>query len=465
MLETFKLAGAIMLLALISGCAEMKIKKSCCAGTWYNADKEELSEEINGYLKNTVDKKITGIKAIIVPHAGIAYSGSVAAKSFKQLENEDFNKVIILGTAHTYPLEGASMLDVDYYETPLGNVQVCGDVKDKKILKNVDEAHVKEHSIEIELPFLQKILKDFCIVPIIVGRTNTTEFSNFLSKNIDNKTLIVVSVDLSHFHDYDAAKKLDTYSINSILNLEEGNIEDSEIDSPYAVMSVIELAKKFGWKTELLEYKNSGDITGDKTSVVGYSAIVFYEGEKNILEKNYTEEEKRYILNLAKHSVEKFVKTGKKNKAKNIPDKLKEERACFVTLTEKDELRGCIGNLEPAGPLYQSIVDNAISACSEDPRFSPVEEKELDRLHYEVSVLTEPKKIDYTDEPDLFKKIKGKGIILKKGFYQATYLPQVWAQFDNEKDFLSSLCQKAGLSKNSWKENIEVYAYDAVVVE
>lgn len=452
MLETFKLTAILIILLLCFGC-EMKIRKPCCAGTWYSNDKKELAKEIDGYLKEADDYNLD-VKAVVVPHAGIGYSGKIAALSFKQLH--DFKKVIVLGTAHTYPLENASMTDVDYYATPLGNVKVCGNVKGKDILKKVDEAHVKEHSIEIELPFLQRVLNDFCIIPVIVGKVNTTAFTEFLEKNLDEETVIVVSVDLSHFHSYEEAKELDNYSISSILDMNSGNIKNSEIDSPYAVMSVIELAKKKGWSAKLLDYKNSGDITGDKSSVVGYSAIVFYE--------EYSESERKFMLNLAKSAVEEYVKTGKRITAKNVPEKLKEERACFVTLNENDNLRGCIGTLTPVGRLYESIIDNAISACSRDPRFTPVEEKELTKISYEVSILTEPKKISYKNESELFQKINGKGVILKKGVYEATYLPQVWEQFGSEQDFLSSLCEKAGLDSNEWKKKIEVYVYDAVKI-
>ncbi len=452
MLEMSRNIKILIILLLLIGCT-MKIRPSCCAGTWYNENKEELKKEIDDYLKNAKDEGLN-VKAIIVPHAGYAYSGQVAAHGLKQIK--DAKRVIVLGTPHTYPLDGVSMLDVDYYETPLGKVKLCNVKRDESI-QNIPEAHREEHSIELELPFLQETLKDFCIVPIIVGRTDPIEFKEYLEDIYNEDTAIVVSVDLSHFHNYTTAKRLDNNTINSILNLESERIEDDEVDSPYAVMSVIELAKTKGWKTKLLEYKNSGDITGDKTSVVGYSAIAFYE-------EAYTEEEKQFMLDLAEQSVEQYLKNGTKPKLKLIPEKLKQERACFVTLTIKGQLRGCIGNLNPVGPLYQGIIDNAISAAINDNRFEQVTEDELKSIDYEISVLTEPKKISYKDEKDLFNQIKNKGVILKKGAYSSTYLPQVWEQVSDEMEFLTSLSMKVGLEQDAWK-NMDIYIYDAIIIE
>ena len=452
MWEIFKICAVILVFA---GCdmSSENVRKSVCAGTWYSADKEELIRQISGFMENAT-KREKEIKAIIVPHAGYAYSGQVAAEAFKQLGK--FKKAIILGTSHRYPLKGLSLTKYDYYETPLGKVKVCDEIRKEKI-PYVNQSEETEHSIEMEIPFLQKINPKMCIIPLIVGEVKN-ELVNLLERYYDDDTIIIVSADLSHFHNYGEARELDDESINAVLNLDSEKIKECEIDNPYAISSLIEFAKKKNWNSELLMYKNSGDVTGDKSSVVGYGAIGFYESY-------YSNEEKEYMLSLAKKSVESYVKSGKRINATKIPDKLKERKACFVTLTRNGELRGCIGNLEPVGMLYEGIIDNAITAAMNDGRFEPVSEDELDELAYEVSVLTEPKKIKYKDEEDLFAKIKGKGVTLEKDGYSATYLPQVWEMFDNEEDFLSSLCQKAGLKKDEWKKGINVEVYEAIVIK
>lgn len=428
----------------------MKIRKSICQGLWYPKEKRLLKTTVEKLMEQSIDFNLN-IKAVIVPHAGITYSGEIAALGIKQLKNE--KRVVILGTSHYFPLKGISKVNVDFYETPLGKVRV--EKSDK--FKYVKEAHTKEHSIEIELPFLQSVLKDFTILPLLVGSVDSNEFSTFLEKE---KCPILVSVDLSHFHRYEHAVELDKKTIQAILNLDLAKIQKCEIDSPFAVASLISLAKRKGWKTKLLKYKNSGDITKDKDSVVGYCAIAFYSEENN----DYSKQENQFILNLVKSTVENYVK-GKDVKVDNFPQKFKSKRGCFVTLYKNRKLRGCIGTLIPFENLGKDIVSNAIAASSKDPRFPPVKPSELEEINYEVSILTQPKEIEFKEEEDLFKKIKGKGVILSKGFAMATYLPQVWEQFTDEKSFLTSLCIKAGLSRNEWKEKITIKTYEAIVIK
>ena len=426
----------------------VRIRKPYCAGTWYSDNPKILSKELDEYLSLAKKEKLK-VKAVIVPHAGYTYSGQTAAHSFKQISSET-EKVFVLGTAHRFPLQGANITDYDYYSSPLGNVKVSDEIK--SILKennivSIEEADYGEHSIEIEIPFLQRVLKNFSLIPIIVGKVEPNDFSILLEKYIDEKSMIVASVDLSHFHIYDEAKKLDDYSIKCILDLNAEGIKTAEIDSPYAIMALIELAKRKKWKAKLLDYKNSGDIIKDKESVVGYSSIVFYEPEVKL----FTGEDKKYMEKLAKETVETFVKEGKRLFVENPPENLKKKLACFVTIKDTIDLRGCIGTIEPVGKLIDGIIDNAISASSRDYRFEPITENELSGLNYEVSVLTEPVDLKYKNENDLLEKIIDKGVILEKYGHRAVYLPQVWEHFSTPEDFLSSLCRKAGLQSGEWR--------------
>jgi len=254
-----------------------KIRKAVFSGGWYNGNANELTAEISEYL-NKAQYINKNVHAIIVPHAGYMFSGQVAAHSYKQIA-PDTKKVFVLGTSHRYYLQGVCVGDYDSLETPLGNIKVSEDVKNilkEKHFTFIPDADKNEHSIEIELPFLKHVLGDFEIIPMLVGAINYKELAGVLSKFSDDKTLIVVSVDLSHFHPYKEAKKLDEFTISAITSLDTEKISDAEIDSPYAVLGVIELAKQKNWNVKLLEYKNSGDITGDLSRVVGYASIVFY---------------------------------------------------------------------------------------------------------------------------------------------------------------------------------------------
>jgi len=425
-----------------------KTRPAYCAGHWYTDNPQKLSKEVNKYLSIAKNENLI-VRAVIVPHAGYMYSGEVAAHSFKQL-GKNIKKVIILGTAHRYALKGAGVMDYEFYDSPLGKVKVCEDIKNilkEKNVFSVPEADKEEHSIEIEIPFLQTQLNEFCILPVIVGKINTDEFSELLEKYYDENTVIVASVDLSHFNRYEFAAKLDNYSIKSILELNDEAIEEAEIDSPYAIMSLLKLAKRKNWKTKLLCYKNSGDVTGDKDSVVGYASIIFYETKSR-----FSEEDKKYLENLAREAVEAYIAKGKTIEIKNAPENLKEELACFVTIYKNGDLRGCIGTIQPQDQLYISVIENSISAATRDTRFSPVVKSELPELDYEISILTKPVEIYFSTEEELFGKIKGKGVIIEKDYYKSTYLPQVWEHFNKESEFLSSLCRKAGLSGNEWKK-------------
>lgn len=438
----------------------MKIRTPYCAGTWYSDDPSELAEELDEYL-SSVKREDLNVRAIIVPHAGYIYSGQTAAYSFRQL-SEKTEKVIVLGTAHRYPLRGASVTEYDYYGSPLGKVKVSDDIKNilkEKCVVNIDEADYEEHSIEIEIPFLQRVLGKFELIPIIVGSVDSIEFSEILEKYADEKTVIVASVDLSHFHTYDEAKRLDNYSIECILNLNAEGIKKAEIDSPYAIMALLELAKRKRWKTKLLDYKNSGDIIRDKSRVVGYSAIVFYDESPGF----FTLEERKFMEKIAKNAVETYVKEGKRIQLDDIPDSFKKKLACFVTLNDDVDLRGCIGTIEPVDELYRSIIDNAISAATRDPRFTPVTPNELNGLKYEVSVLSEPMEISFKTDVELFEKIKDNGVIVLKSGSRAVYLPQVWEHFKYPENFLSSLCRKAGLSPDEWREKgLKIFVFQKI---
>jgi len=168
------------------------------------------------------------------------------------------------------------------------------------------------------------------------------------------------------------------------------------------------------------------------------------------------------LLKLAREAIKNELEGKELEVSQEIKKKYSKKQACFVTLTINGNLRGCIGSLEPRQELWKDVVENAKNAAFSDPRFNSLEKSELSKIKIEISVLTIPKKIEYKDSEDLLKKIKGKGVIIKKGWNQATYLPQVWEDLPNSEKFISSLCQKAGLSGDSWKNSeLEVSLYEA----
>ncbi|MFH1510618.1 MAG: AmmeMemoRadiSam system protein B [Candidatus Woesearchaeota archaeon] len=458
--EKIVLALLVVIITSCTSAPSQNIREPAVAGSWYPGTREKLNTTVSQLLNSIEKAELQGkIRALIVPHAGYAYSGEVAAAGFAQLSGQ-YDTVIILGTAHRIALQGIAITNHTHYRTPIGDVKVSDETRnfvnsgDAKLV-NSDGG---EHSIEIELPFLQRALKEFEIIPMIVGRNDPKEFAGILGKIIDDRTLIVVSVDLSHYHPYDEAVQLDTATINNILELDSERVLSNEIDSPWAVAATLNLAKEKNWKPALIKYMNSGDVTKDKASVVGYAAIAFTETGLNT-------EEKEYLLSLARETLNTYIKNGKKPEVDEtrITDNLRKEQGCFVTLEKDGMLRGCIGHIIPQEELWRCVVDNTINAAAHDSRFKPVQESEQKDIEIEISALTVPEELKYDSAQDLQNRLVPlkDGVVLRTGLRSATYLPQVWEDLPKE-EFLSSLCQKAGASRECWR-TAEIYTYQAQV--
>jgi hypothetical protein len=447
------------------------VRQPAVAGSFYPGQAAELQKMVNDFFGQAVLEKPTGTpKIIIVPHAGYPYSGQVAADSFKQLEGLEIKRAIVIGPSHHFPASGLYLSGADLWQTPLGLVKISD--LNRELAKNdlfqvSDQIHQPEHALEIELPFLQTILPGIEIVPIVVGQLTfqqQADFAQTLNQYLDSRTILVVSVDLSHYHPYLDAVKLDNQAIKDILEFNDQAILADEIDAPWALASVLKLAKQNGWQPKLLKYANSGDVTGDKSAVVGYSAMAFYgeireQKSENRDQGEYSEAEKKELLQVARTTLEQYLNEGKIYQPKTDNPKFKEKRGVFVTLNKNGQLRGCIGYIEPIKPLIEAVADNAISAAIYDSRFLPVKADELKDIEIEISILTVPK-------PDTIENAaKNKfGVVLQKGNRGATYLPQVWEDLADPGQFFSSLCLKGGLAADCYQaENIQILSYQATV--
>jgi len=456
------------------------VREPAVAGAFYPAGKVELSSILDEYLsKAEIPAVGKYIRALIVPHAGYVYSGWVAAFGYKILIGQDIKTVVLIGNSHQEYFDGVSVYPEGYFKTPLGNVEIDKEFA-KKLMDANDKiyfresAHEKEHSLEVQLPFLQKTLKDFKIVPIILGNQPGAAdiLINALKGLIDENTLIIASSDLSHYPSYKDAQYSDGKVIQAILtgkrenlrktisDLEQENIPNLQTcacghDAIEVVMALME-----GKKAQLLKSANSGDVEiGDKSQVVGYAAIVFSidkaEGELDLAEQ-------KKLLEIARQAVETYIKTGKTPDTKNnLPD-LEKHLGAFVTLKKHGELRGCIGRFQPDIPLYQVVIQMAIAAATEDTRFSPVSESELKDLEYEISVLSPLTKVDSWKDVEIGKH----GVEIIKGSYRGVFLPQVATENNWDREtFLSILCtQKAGLPADCYKDpETEIYVFTAQV--
>jgi MEMO1 family protein len=251
----------------------MRIRKPVVAGTFYPAGKEELSSMIKGFLSKVPTHDIPGeLKAIIVPHAGYEYSGQVAACAYALLKEMAPKKILILGPSHYEYFYGIAGDTNEAWETPLGRVKVTS-----HNLQKFEQAHAREHSIEVQVPFLQSVLKDFEIMPAATGDDDSDIIAEQI-KPLLNDHFLVVSSDLSHYHSYADASKLDKMTCGAIETLNPNKlIARGEACGMKGITAVLMLAKDLGWKCKLLCYRNSGDVTGDKDRVVGYASIAFYK--------------------------------------------------------------------------------------------------------------------------------------------------------------------------------------------
>jgi MEMO1 family protein len=251
----------------------MRIRKPAVAGAFYPAGKEKLSEMIQGFLSKVPKQSVPGeLKAIIVPHAGYEYSGQVAACGYSLLKGAAPKKILILGPSHYAYFFGAVGDTNEAWETPLGRVKVTSSG-----LQKFEQAHLQEHSIEVQVPFLQTVLKDFEIMPVAVGDDESDEIADQIKPFLKDHFLIVSS-DLSHYHSYADASKLDKITCDAIASIDSKKLKaDGEACGMRAIKAVLKLSKEFGWKCKLLCYQNSGDVTGDKTKVVGYASMAFYK--------------------------------------------------------------------------------------------------------------------------------------------------------------------------------------------
>lgn len=474
-----------------SGQEPMHNRKTYAAGRFYTDKPVELKTQLQQLFSNAVQKKnrITPL-AIVVPHAGYVFSGEVAASAYNQIDpNQKFERIFIIGSSHTTTFQGASVYCSGNYETPLGIVPVDIElakklVAENKILKNYPEAHLNEHSIEVQLPFLQYHLKnEFKIVPVIIG-SYTAETAKKLAEifkpYLNEKNLFVISSDFSHYPAYNDAKKVDLATaeaitsnksstlISTLKNNESKNIQGlaTSLCGWSSVLTLLEMTEDMpGIKTEMIQYKNSGDTAyGDKYRVVGYWAISFSKEKATNQDSGFSlsSDDKNFLLKLARETISEYVRTG--NTPKVDPDKLGEtlKTPCgaFVTLNKNHKLRGCIGRFEPNQPLWKVVQSMAIAAATHDYRFEKVQTNEINQLEIEISVLTPLKRIQSADEIILGKH----GIYIKKGDVTGTFLPQVATQTGwSKEEFLGHCAEdKAHIGWDSWK-TAELYTYEALV--
>ena len=438
------------------------IRPAAVAGMFYPGDARTLAQELNELFGGVepAQARLGFPKALIVPHAGYIYSGGVAAHAYEELAAARgiVKRVVMLGPVHRVPVRGLAIPSDEAFATPLGLVPI-----DRAALDHVrglpqvvtsDRAHLQEHALEVQLPFLQRQLGNFALAPFAVGDATVQEVAQVMDRLWGGpETLLVISTDLSHYHPYAQARAIDGATLGRIGSFAT-NVHHEEACGATPLNGFLALAKAKNMSIRLLAACNSGDTAGGKGQVVGYSAFALHEpGADLSLDEAGTK-----LLSIARGAIE-----SKLFGSASMPDApwLRQNGATFITLTKDGALRGCIGSLEAARPLGDDTAENAIAAAFRDPRFPPMSATEWPGIKVEVSLLSAPKPMRFADEADLVAQIRPgeDGIILECDGRRATFLPQVWESIPDKRQFLGELVRKAGLPADLRLGRCRVWRY------
>jgi AmmeMemoRadiSam system protein B/AmmeMemoRadiSam system protein A len=406
------------------------------------------------------------------------------------LKGHKFTRVVVIAPSHYEAFDYSSVYEGDAYATPLGNVPVDKAFAQKLVtmsstMKLSSQGHDPtskggEHAVEVELPWLQKVLGNFEVVPIVMGNQsyeNSRALGMALAKLIksggkEGETLVLASSDLSHYHPYDDAVKMDHKTLDALQAWDYFSMSRNfqtriwEACGGAPIVAAMIYAERMGAnQARVLKYANSGDVTGDHSRVVGYSADVFVKangGKAQETPFSLSDPEKSELLALARKSVEYAIQKGEVYEPPaSSSAALNQERGAFVTLTEAGALRGCIGYTSAIMPLYITVRDTATHAALHDRRFSPVTASELPRLEYEVSVLSPLRRV--TDVQQI--RIGEHGLLMKNGDNEGLLLPQVPVEQKwDRQTFLEQTCRKAQMDSGCWKdEDTDIFSFTAVV--
>jgi len=467
------------------------------AGRFYSADKETLTNDITQLFESCVKTSAhPTVRAIICPHAGYVYSGKIAASAYSVIDrNTAYKNIFVIGSSHVMAFEGASVYNTGDYVTPLGrltvNKEIANSLKKEKLFDFPVNAHLQEHSLEVQMPFIQYYFKNIPpVIPIIIATNDVNsirKIADILRPWFTPENLFIISSDFSHYPSYKTANEVDNATANAIVSGDPKKFLDvmkknSYINDPGLSTSMC------GWTSGLLllylaegnkylefkkiDYCNSGDSKyGNKDEVVGYNAIALTEKNSGTQtakslsdEVTFSPKEKEQLISLARDNIKSLLYDKKRisvNK-ETLPEVLKKPYGAFVTLKINGSLRGCIGRFISSDPLYEVVLESSQSSAFEDPRFPSLTKEELPKTDIEITVLGALRKISSIKEIVLGKH----GIYIKKDFRSGTMLPQVATEnnWDVEEFLGYTSRDKAGIGWDGWKD-ADIYIYEGIVIE
>lgn len=471
---------------------ESHVLKSELAGMWYPDDPEELAREIDAYIAAVESGPADQVMALLLPHAGYRYSGMVAAHGIKQIAGKSFSRVVVMGPSHRVALmDTVSIPDVSAIETPLGRIGIDRDLVERlwedDLFESHLQAHTHEHSVQIELPFLQRALGDFKLVPIVcghLGEVAVRRIAATLLEHIDEETLIVVSSDFTHYGrtfdyvpfldgiqenlrklDLGAFKEIERKNLSGFLDYVNSTGATICGRSPIAILLAMLPSEA---RVQLLKYDTSGNLTGDWSHCVSYiSAAMTGQWKPSCSNGRHCEPElelsasdKVGLLSLARHSIARRIRDDEPELNLEITPPMQDIMGAFATLHKHGQLRGCIGEIFPRRELCEAVAEQAVNAAFHDPRFPRLSESELDEIDIEISALTAPHRVNSHEDIEIGRH----GIVLYKGSRSAVFLPQVAPEQGwGLEETLSHLSMKAGLSPDDWQSGCEFHVFEAIV--
>ena len=467
-------------------------RQTAYAGSFYPSDPKELRESLEQHFAQVQTRPIPGLQAIIAPHAGYVFSGDVAAEAYAAIDPErEWENVIILAASHRHHFPGASIYHQGHFQSPLGTVKVNRSLGAQltaahSVFQFPSDPHLREHSIEVQIPFLQyRLPKTPTILPILLGTTDPEDcasIANALQSLFTPHNLFIISSDFSHYPAFGDAIAEDESTARSIVQNNPVLFLKhlaSQPEKPVrglatracgwtAILSMLYMSSQIRTsRYELLCYENSGHKKqGDKSEVVGYYAIGLLNEEagENALSSRFSKEERDILGMIARHSIEVYLEEGRKwpIDEEAVPERLREKAGAFVSLKIGKKLRGCLGRFSSDAPLFSLVQDMAIAAATQDPRFRPITPRELEEVGIEISVLSPLKRVHSLDEISVGRH----GIYLKKGAHSGTYLPQVARETGwTAEEFLGHCARdKAEIGWDGWKE-AEIYVYEVEEIQ
>jgi len=486
----------LLIMLTFNGESSATVREPAVAGSFYPGDSLSLDKVVRSHLKQAsqADAIDGELIALIVPHAGLVYSGAVAAHSYKLLQDSPVESVILCGPAHRHGFEGISVYGPGIeWKTPLGIVKCDDKVCDQLLacdrqISVLEKAHRQEHCLEVQLPYLQTVLKDFRITPILMGypdRATVDLLADALATlELSGPTVMVASTDWQHYRPASVGGKMDSLGIECLKQFDIARLErllaEKKVEACGGgpMVAVLKAAVARGAnRVKILKYADSGDISGDKSSVVGYLAAAIYKSKPGNEVNNekqdkassnsetsstfsLSDSDRTTLLQIARKSIAGFL-ADRTIPDFDVPDNLRQPGAAFVTLEREGHLRGCIGHTVAEEPLYRTVAVCAVQAAVSDYRFQQVQAGELDDLDIEISVLTPLERVESLEEIEVGRD----GLMIELGDNRGLLLPQVATDYDwNRTEFLEHTCRKAGLPTDAYKSaEAVIYRYQALI--